>query len=205
MKRAAIGVRMHSGWGALVAVCFDAGKVEIIERRRIEVIDAASPGAKQPYHFAKDLEFSRASKFIDGCFENSCRLAATVIRDLLAELSLRKYRVKGAAVVLASGRPLPPLVKILAAHPLLHTAEGQFFREVFAKACKSCDLPVVGIRERDLEESLREKFGAAAPRIRRQVSGLGRVMGSPWTADQKLATVAGLLALYRGGAAVRLN
>ena len=205
MKRAAIGVRMHSGWGALVAVCFDAGEVEIIERRRIEVIDAASAGAKQPYHFAKDLEISRAEKLIERCFANSRQLAAAIVRDLLAELSARKYRVEGAAVVLASGRPLPPLAKILAAHPLLHTAEGQFFREVFAKACESCDLPVIGVRERDLEDSLRKKFGAAAPRIRRRVSGMGRVMGSPWTADQKLATVAGLLALYRGGAAVRLN
>jgi hypothetical protein len=202
MKRAAIGVRMHSGWGALVAVCFDGGKVEIIERRRILVIDAASAGAKQPYHFAKDLEIARASKFIEGCFANSRRLAAAVIRELLAELSVRKYRVKGAAVVLASGRPLPPLAKILAAHPLLHTAEGQFFREVFTKACESCDLPVVGIRERDLDDGLRETFRAAAPRIRRQVSGLGKVTGAPWTADQKLATVAGLLALFRGGAAV---
>jgi hypothetical protein len=205
MKRAAIGVRMHSGWGALVAVCFDGGKVEIIERRRIEVIDGASAGAKQPYHFAKDLEISRASKFIEGCFANSCGLAAAVLRDLLAELSVRKYRVKGAAVVLASGRELPPLAKILAAHPLLHTAEGQFFREVFVKACESCGLPVVGIRERDIDDCLRKKLGAAAPRIRRQVSGMGKVIGSPWTADQKLAALAGLLALYPGGAAVRLN
>src|ERR1700689_5793260 len=106
MKRAAIGVRMHSGWGALVAVCFDGGKVEIIERRRIEVIDGASAGAKQPYHFAKDLEISRASKFIEGCFANSCGLAAGVVRDLLADLSARKYRVKGASGVRVWGGPL---------------------------------------------------------------------------------------------------
>jgi hypothetical protein len=197
MKRAAIGVRMHSGWGALVAVCFDGGKVEIIERRRIEVIDAASAGAKQPYHFAKDLEISRASKFIDGCFENSCRLAVTVIRDLLAELSARKYRVKGAAVVLASGRPLPPLVKILAAHPLLHTAEGRFFREVFVKACKSCDLPVVGVREREIDESLQTKFGKAATKIQRQLSAEGRKIGPPWTTDQKTAALAALTLLSK--------
>src|SRR6202142_1211100 len=172
MKHAAIGVRMHSGWGALVAVCLDGGKVEIIERRRIVVIDGASVGAKQPNHFAKDLEISRAEKFIEACSASSRGLATAVIRHLLAELSVGKYRVKGAAVVLASGRPLPPLAKILAAHPLLHTAEGQFFREVFVKACESCELPVVGIRERDIDDCLRKKLGAAAPRIRRQVSGM---------------------------------
>ena len=35
MKRAAIGFRMHSGWGALVAVSHHAGTVKILERRRI--------------------------------------------------------------------------------------------------------------------------------------------------------------------------
>jgi hypothetical protein len=205
MKPAAIGVRMHSGWGALVAVVFAAGKVEIIERRHIVVIDAKTPGAKQPYHFAKDLGLPRAEKFIGKCFADSRQLAARAIRDLLAELSARKYRVKAAAVVLASGRPLPPLAKILAAHPLLHTAEGHFFREVFANACESCNLPVEGIRERDLDERLQKAFGKAATRVRRQVADQRRVIGSPWTADQKLATLAALLVLGRGSAPFRLN
>src|SRR5580658_2220668 len=185
MKPAAIGVRMHSGWGALVAVSFAAGKLEIIERRRIEVIDVATPGTKQPYHFAKDLGLPRAEKFIAECFADSQQRATSAIRDLLAELSARKYRVKAAAVVLASGRPLPPLAKILAAHPLLHTAEGQFFREVFAKACGNCHLPVEGIRERGLDERLQKTFGKAATRLRRQVVERRRVIGPPWTADQK--------------------
>jgi hypothetical protein len=205
MKPAAIGVRMHSGWGALVAVSFASGKVEIIERRRIVVIDAAAPGAKQPYHFAKDLGLPRAEKFIGKCFADSQQLAASAIRDLLAKLTARKYRVKGAAVVLASGRPLPPVAKILAAHPLLHTAEGQFFREVFAKACEICDLRVEGVRERDLDERLQEAFGKAATRVCRQVAEQRRVIGAPWTADQKLATVAALLVLGRGSAPFRLS
>jgi hypothetical protein len=205
MMPAAIGVRMHSGWGALVAVCFDAGKVEIIERRRIEVIDAAAPGAKQPYHFAKDLNLPRAEKFIGKCFADSQQRAASAIRDLLAELSRRKYRIKGAAVVLASGRPLPPLAKILAAHPLLHTAEGQFFREVFAKACDICHLPVEGIRERDLDKRLQKAFGKAATRVRRQVIDQRRVIGPPWTADQKLAAVAALQVLGPASAPFHLD
>jgi hypothetical protein len=197
MKPAAIGVRMHSGWGALVAVCFAAGKLEIIERRRIEVIDVATPGAKQPYHFAKDLGLPRAEKFIAECFADSQQRATSAIRDLLAELSARKYRVKAAAVVLASGRPLPPLAKILAAHPLLHTAEGQFFREVFAKACDICHLPVEGVRERDLNERVQTKFGKAATKIQRQIAAQGRKIGPPWTTDQKTAALAALTLLAK--------
>jgi hypothetical protein len=197
MTLAAIGVRMHSGWGALVAVSFVAGKVEILERRRIEVIDTAAPGAKQPYHFAKDLDLPRAEKFIGKCFADSQQLAASALRDLLAELSARKYRVKGAAIVLASGRPLPPLAKILAAHPLLHTAEGQFFREVFAKACEICDVPIDGIRERDLDERVRSDFGKSATMVQRQLSAQGPKIGPPWTTDQKTAALAALTLLAK--------
>jgi hypothetical protein len=197
MKPAAIGVRMHSGWGALVAVTNSAGKVEVIERRRIDVISQGTPGAKQPYHFAANLELPDAQKFIAKCFAASKSLAAQAIRELLAEFSARQFRVAGAAVVLASGRPLPPLAKILVAHPLLHTAEGQFFREAFAKACESLELPVTGIRERDLEARLKQSFGKAAPKLQRQISQAGRTLGPPWTTDQKTAALAALTLLAK--------
>lgn len=198
MKPAAIGVRMHSGWCALVVVHYEAGgKIEIIERRRIIVIDAKTPGAKQPYHSAENMELPRAEKFIETCFENTKQIATEAIRDLLAELTARKYQVKGAAVVLASGRPLPPLEKILSAHPLLHTAEGHFFREALAKACETCGLPTIGVRERDLKESLEAKFGKAAARMQRQVAAQGRTIGPPWTTDQKTATLAALTLLAK--------
>ena len=198
MKLAAIGVRMHSGWGALVAVHYETGgKIEIIDRRRIVVIDPKSPGAKQPYHFAENMELARAGEFIENCFENTKQIATKAIRDLLGELNARKYRVKGAAVVLASGRPLPPLEKILSAHPLLHTAEGVFFREVFAKACQSCGLATTGVRERDLTEAMNAKFGKTAAKMQRQVAAQGRTIGPPWTTDQKTATLAALTLLAK--------
>ena len=195
MHRAAIGVRMHSGWGALVAVSQSAGKVEIIHRRRITLTTPGAPGAIQPYHFAKDLELPAAEKFIEDCFAASKSLAAAAIQDVVNELRARKYRVVASAVILASGRPLPPLAKILSAHPLLHAAEGEFFREAFTKASESLDIPVTGLRQRDLEERARKTFGKAATRISQQINAAGRSLGPPWTTDQKTATLAALLVL----------
>src|SRR5438067_2289475 len=56
MKAVAIGIRMHSGWGALVAVSTSAGSVEVVERRRVVIATPGTPGAKQPYHFAENLD-----------------------------------------------------------------------------------------------------------------------------------------------------
>ncbi len=195
MKRAAIGVRMHSGWGALVAVSSSRDTVEIVERRRIAVIAPGAPGAMQPYHYAKSLEFAEAEKSIANCFAASTGLALTAVESVVDALRARQYQVVGSAVVLASGRPLPELSKILAAHPLLHTAEGEFFRGVFAKACAELALPVTGIRERDLEERAQTTFGKAAGRMQKQLSALGRALGPPWTMDQKTAALAALVAL----------
>src|SRR5438046_8339314 len=109
MKPAAIGIRTHSGWGALVAVSNSAGSVEVVERRRVVIATPGTPGAKQPYHFAENLELPEAEKFLGSCFVTSKRLASAAVRDVLSELRGRQYRGVGCAVLLSSGRRLPPL------------------------------------------------------------------------------------------------
>jgi hypothetical protein len=195
MDRAAIGVRMHSGWGAMVAVSISAGHVEILDRRRLTVIPPETRGAKQPYHFAEGLEFSRAEKFINRCFAASLKLASAALHQAADELRKRQYRVTGTAVLRASGRPLPPLANILSSHALIHAAEGEFFRDIIFKACEGLDLAVTGIRERDLEDHLQKEFGRATPRMHQQVSEAGRSLGPPWTQDQKTAALAALAVL----------
>ena len=195
MKQAAIGVRMHSGWGALVAVANSAGTVEVIERRRIAITIPGTPGANQPYHFAEKLELAEAEKFLGDSFETAKRLALAAVQDVTDELRGRQYRVAGVAVLLASGRPLPPLAKILTSHALIHAAEGEFFREAFSKACEGLELSVTGIRERDLDECVQTAFGKAAGRMGQQISTLGRSVGPPWTTDQKTAALAALVVL----------
>lgn len=195
LKRAAIGLRMHSGWGALVGVSYDSGTVDVVERRRITVT-ADAPGSKQPYHFAETLGLAKAEKFVSDCSAATDRLASAALEQVIADLRSRGYRVDGCAVILAAGRPLPDLAKILASHALIHAAEGEFFREVIRKACTGLDLSVTGLRERDLDQCARAAFGDAATRIRRQLDAAGRSLGPPWTVDQKTAALAALIVLH---------
>lgn len=197
MKRAAFGVQMHSGWGVLVAVSGDANSVEMLDRRRIVTADTAMPGAIQPYHFAAGLALPEQEKHLAHCAEVSSRLAAKAMAVVVKELAGRHYRIVGAAVLLASGRTLPPLAKILAAHPLIHTAEGEFFRHAASKACADLHIPVTAIRVRELDERANAAFGNAASQMEDNVAKLGSSIGPPWTKDHKTAALAALLVLAR--------
>src|SRR6266550_5930347 len=196
MKRAALGVRMHSGWGVLVAVAGDPDSLEVIDRRRIVVTDPGTPGAKQPYHRAVTLGLPKAETYLAKCTADSERLAVAAIGEVVRELEGR-YRIAGAALLLASGRPLPSLEKILASHPLLHTAEGEFFRNAIRSACERLKIPVTGTRERDLDESAKTAFGKTASRVQRAIAGMGKSIGPPWTKDHKSAALAAAMILTR--------
>jgi hypothetical protein len=195
VKSAAFGVRMHSGWGVLVCISGDLAAPEIVDRRRIVVVEPTMEGAKQPYHFAETLPLEEAERHLRKCAEVSQRLALQAIRESLEAVSARKYRVLGCAMLLASGRALPSLQKILASHALIHTAEGEFFRKVVREACERCGIPVVGFRERELDEHADAAFGKAAARVRQRISDLRSTVGSPWTQDERTAALAALMVL----------
>ena len=197
MKRAAFGVRMHSGWGVLVAVSGDANSVEVLDRRRIVTADPKIRGANQPYHYAASLELPESERFLANCAAGSECLALAAVGEVVRELVGRHYRIVGSAVLLASGRPLPSLSKILASHPLIHTAEGEFFRDAVRNACERLKISVMAIRERELDERAKTAFGNAASRVQRRISGLGSSIGPPWTKDHKAAALAASMILAR--------
>jgi len=171
MEKAAFGVRVHSGWAVIVCVSGDPAAPDIVDRRRIIIIDSMVQGAKQPYHFAENLGHEEAERHLQKCAAVSQRLAVQVIHEMLNGATARKCQVLGCAILLASGRALPSLQKILASHALIHTAEGEFFRNVVREACESCHLSVAGIRERELDERANATFweggGRCAPTHRR--------------------------------------
>jgi hypothetical protein len=184
LKRAAIGVRAHSGWAALVAVTGRPGSVRVLDRRRIVIADPQTPGAKQPYHFAEKLELGAAEKHLESCAAVSQRLALSAIGHVVKEL--KGYEIAGAAVLLASGRQLPSLPDILRSHALIHTAEGEFFRLIVRQACERLGICVTGIREKELGE------GSA---LHLEIARLGKIVGPPWTQDQKMAALAAMKVL----------
>ena len=196
MQPAAFGVQMHSGWGVLIAMSLDP--LELLTRRRIVAADPKIPGAIQPYHFAAQLEHAQQEKHLSHCAVSSCTLAVSAVGEVMSELNQRHYPIVGAAVLFAAGRALPALAKILSAHPLIHTAEGEFFRQTAVKAFRDLQIPVAAIRERELAARATAVFGSRASRMQAAISNLGTSVGPPWTRDYKTAALAAALILAAG-------
>ena len=195
MKAAAIAVCVHSGWGAVVTLTDGQGAEEILDRRRVVIIDSKVAGAAQPYHYVAKKEIHAAEKHLTRCASESGRLAFEALSRLSTELRERDFMLSSAAILLSSARPLPDLEGILASHPLIHTAEGEFFRQVFRTAFEKLEIPVIGIRARDLNDCALKVFGKAAPEIQKRIEGMGRSLGAPWTKDEKTAALAATIVL----------
>ena len=200
MKPAAFGIRMHSGWGVLVTI---TDSMEVLDRRRIAVVSDDAPGGKMPFHRAEGLGLPRAEKYLANYTAKCDRLARQELGRALDDVKARGHKVTSAGLVLASGRTLPDLAHILAAHPLIHTAEGELFRDSVRRACESLTVPVLGYRERDLPECASKLLGNTSPKILRQIAGMGKTLGPPWTADHKSAALAACLALHAPPAKAR--
>jgi hypothetical protein len=204
-KAAAIGVRAHSGWAAVVAIGEDDGTLnranpEVLARERVSVVEPrmVEPGirgAKQPYHHVMEWKIPAAEKYLAKCEAIGQKKATAALRKMAEGLHARGYTVAGCAVLQGSGRPLPELARILAAHPLIHTAEGIFFRRVFQDACERLGWRVLGVREKELDEQARLVLGKDVVRAKKKIAGMGKKVGAPWTADQKMAALAAWMVL----------
>ena len=193
--KAAIGYRAHSGWAALVAVAGSSGSLTVVDRRRIELADPDIDGSTQPYHAAEGLELTKAEEIVKRCAEGARHLARQAIRAVLTSLRAHGYETKGCGMLLSSGRQATTLAATLASHALIHTADGELFRDAIVHACERNGLPVTGVKERDIYDTASERLRIPQRQLRERIAELGKSIGAPWREDQKLATLVGWIAL----------
>jgi hypothetical protein len=194
-EAAALGLCTHSGWTVAVAVAGSPQKPAVLERRRIDYADAAVPGSRQPYHAAQALDLQSAETWIRECRSSATLLATSGVGDMAAQIRHRGFTLGSAGILFGSNRPLPELAAILRSHALIHTAEGEFFREVLVRASEQCSLRVTRVKEREVWDRGAGKFGLVSADLQGRIGGLGKSLGPPWRRDERLASLAGWIAL----------
>lgn len=201
--RAALGFRLHTGWAALVAVARRSEQIEVLLRRRIELLPADGSVPRFVYHTAAELEGTEPAALVKRAVAGSRKTAQAALKEIIEMLRRLDVTLEHAGIPTGS-TPVPAaLDRILASHPLIHAAEGALFQKAVAEACETCSLKIVTPREKDVFPRAAEACGSDAARFRESLDGLRKTVGPPWGADQKTATAAALLALASGSSSAR--
>jgi len=195
VKQAAIGFRVHSGWAAAVAVCVNKGAPVVLARQRVHLVETFTYEFRQPYHTAGKMLLAQAREFISRMQAEARRLAYVAIRELASRTQEQGVKLTRCGLLLSSGRPLPALEKILASHALIHTADGELFREAILHARSRCGLRDFRIKDKELVDRAGLLLHLKSADLMGRVTELGRPFGSPWSQDEKFATLAAWLAM----------
>jgi hypothetical protein len=192
----ALGWKPHSGWAVLVALGTGRGGLELVDRRRVELVPDGADWAKQPYHAAEGLATKQACELVARGIASAREHALRELRAALERAEAARQRVVGCAVLTGSGMPEWSTEEILAVHFRMHKAEGELYRDALVHAARACDAKLLlEIPEARLEAQAAEALGAPAEQLARETAALGRAAGPPWGKDQKEAAAAALAAL----------
>jgi hypothetical protein len=194
--RVAFGMKAHSGWAALVVLGSLNSELQIVDRRRVELVEKNDASwAKQPYHAAEELDPAEARVLVKRGVETARRIAVREMRSLVKRLRGDGYEIEACAVLM--GQPMPDWTvdEILAVHFRMHKAEGVLFRDVLARAATTCGLRFVGVPEKQLTEHAERALATSMIRLQNTIASLGKSAGPPWGKDQKDAALAAMIAL----------
>jgi hypothetical protein len=170
-----------------------AKDIQVIDRRRIELIEPGATWAKQPYHAAEDLPSAEAIRLVERGVEAAHRVAERQMRAFVERSRKAGHEIVGCAVLIGTPMPEWTIEQILSVHIRMHKAEGILFPTALAHAAEACELKVLTISEKDL--NARAAHSSDLDDAVGKITLLGKSIGAPWGKDQKAATLAAMIVL----------
>src|SRR6202011_6360641 len=104
--KVAFGLKAHSGWAALVVLGKGSGELQVVDRRRVELVEKDDVSwAKQPYHAAERLSAGDARMLVERGVASARRIAVREIRMAVKRAGDAGHDVAACAVL--AGDPMP--------------------------------------------------------------------------------------------------
>ena len=191
-----VGVADHNGWAALVCVSVRDGLPEVIDRRRVELIEPGLPAL--PYeHETIGMNAAEAERLIQEVRDSAAHCAERALSRLRSGLGTAREIV---SIALRTA-PLPQLpgsaAEVHASWPVTVRADAMLYHDALCTSAASLGI-IVDTFARG-EERLRaaEATAATAERLDRFLSGLRASLGPPWQQDHQAAAARAIAALGR--------
>ncbi len=195
MKQAALGFRAHSGWTALVAIALEKGTPHVLLRERPHLVKTFTFEFRQPYHTAKEKSTTESRNVVSRARDEARELARQAISSVQSNFQHQGYELKSCGLLLSSGKALPDLPKILASHALIHSADGELFREALLHASVRCGIETFTVKESEVFKRAWETLRLKPDELGQCLVRIGAEVGAPWTQDEKLAALVAWLSL----------
>ena len=193
--KVALGLKAHSGWAVLVVIGSAGNELHVLDRRRIELVEADAAWAKQPYHAAEGLGQKQARDLVKRGTDSAYRIARREIKLATNRLHEQQHEIIACAVLVANPMPDWSTEEILAVHFRMHKAEGVLFADALARAAVDCELNLIAIPEKQLNDQAEKSLATPLADVMKEVITLGKAVGAPWGKDQKNAALAAIVAL----------
>ena len=188
----AFGLRAKTGRAILVILGGSIEAPEVISRAELTLWNPRVPETLQPFHAVMELPWPKACR----AAQKSVRAIQTVttgeLKQRLTGCARANLKVCGVGVV---GSAKTELERIGNPHIRAHAAEGQLFREVLEVGAGECGLRANGFTEEQLAMKAQGRLRQTPEALERQLSAFKKIVGSPWRADEKLATLAAWVVL----------
>jgi hypothetical protein len=190
---AVLGVADHSGWAECVTVASRDGVPVVVDRRRVELIEAGVPS--QPYHHeARRLPLPEAEALVHDVRRSVMRTTFAGLRALRDDV--RPYSI--AAVTLRTPTLATVPVTVEQAHASYHVmcrADGMMYHDAVSTAARRLNLDVELLDRGGEVARAAARLGASIDAVERFLESAGRAVGRPWQKEHRQAAAAALAVL----------
>ena len=190
--QAAVGLRVKSGWATAVLVVGSVDSPRAVSRSVVDLSDEGDPDSRQPYHAVLEMNEEEGAKLLKRLEKVVERVTNRSVTDLLKDYRNTGSEVRAAGMVV--GSTVDP-ASIPNDHIRAHALEGQLFRTALENALRASGLQCSVIVEREAYLRAAGVLGKSSEDLKQTLSELGRQVGGPWRADEKMAALAGWMAL----------
>lgn len=191
-----VGVADHNGWAALVCVTVKDASPEVIDRRRVELIDPRLP--KHPYeHETAGMNAAEAERLVQEVRDSAADHAERALSRLRSCLGTNREIL---SIALRTA-PLPRLpgsvAEVHASWHVMVRADAMLYHDALCTSAASLGIKVDTFARGEERPRAAEATAATAERLDRFLSGLRASLGPPWQQDHQAAAARAIAALGR--------
>jgi hypothetical protein len=196
MAPVVVGVADHSGWAALVSVGVKNGSPEIVDRRRVELIEPGLP--KQPYeHDTVGMNTVEAERLVQEVRDSAVHCAERALSRIRSGLGTRGEIV---SIALRTA-PLPRLpgsvAEVHASWHVIVRADAMLYHDALCAGAASLGINVDTFVRGEERPRAAEAAATTVERLGRFLTSLRESLGPPWQQDHQTAAARAIAALGR--------